>query len=27
LFPPSHPDRFRARYQLERLRSALFPEA
>ena len=25
-FPPAHPDRFRARYQLERLRSALFPE-
>jgi hypothetical protein len=27
LFPPSHPDRFRARYQLARLRSAFFPEA
>jgi hypothetical protein len=25
VFPPAHPDRFRARYQLERLRSALFP--
>ena len=27
LFPPAHPDRFRARYQLQRFRSALFPEA
>jgi hypothetical protein len=27
LFPPAHPDRFQPRYQLERLRSALFPEA